>query len=107
MSTDTKRLRDLAVRSNDGVLRGPALEAADEIDRLRADAEESGRALILAGRVNKKLTDEAMGLVADNKRLREVLQSIVSDHEFCGDDWGDRRNAWIATARAAIQEQEK
>ena len=32
-----QRLRKYAVRSNDGYLRGPALEAADEIERNRAE----------------------------------------------------------------------
>lgn len=35
MSEDlVKRLRDLAIQSNDGVLRGPALAAADRIEGL-------------------------------------------------------------------------
>lgn len=35
----TNDLRKLARETNDGVLRGPALGAADEIDRLRAEIE--------------------------------------------------------------------
>lgn len=36
---NTVNLRKLALVSNDGVLRGPALGAADEIDRIRAENE--------------------------------------------------------------------
>lgn len=35
----TNDLRKLACETNDGVLRGPALGAADEIERLRAEIE--------------------------------------------------------------------
>ena len=35
----TDNLRKLARETNDGVLRGPAFVAADEIDRLRAENE--------------------------------------------------------------------
>ena len=35
----TNNLRKLALETNDGVLRGPALGAADEIDRLRDEIE--------------------------------------------------------------------
>lgn len=41
-------------------------------------------------------------LIAAAPDLLDALQSIVADHEHCGDDWGDRREAWIETARAAI-----
>ena len=41
-------------------------------------------------------------LIAAAPDLLAALESIVSDHEFCGDDWGSRRDAWIETARAAI-----
>lgn len=45
--------------------------------------------------------DDAL-LIAAAPELLEALRSIVSDHEFCGDEWGDRREEWIKTARAAI-----
>ena len=35
----TDNLRKLALETNDGVLRGPAFDAADEIDRLRAEID--------------------------------------------------------------------
>ena len=44
----TNNLRTLALETNDGVLRGPAFDAADEIDRLRAEIERLGRYLNLA-----------------------------------------------------------
>ena len=40
----TDNLRKLALETNDGVLRGPALGAADEIDRLRAEIERLTKA---------------------------------------------------------------
>lgn len=40
----TNDLRKLARETNDGVLRGPALGAADEIDRLRAEIERLTKA---------------------------------------------------------------
>lgn len=52
----TDNLRKLALETNDGVLCGPALGAADEIDRLRAEIE----------RLTKEL-DEARELVDDEK----------------------------------------
>ncbi len=36
---NTDNLRKLAFETNDGVLRGPAFDAADGIDRLRAEIE--------------------------------------------------------------------
>lgn len=53
MSDDlVKRLRDLAIQSNDGVLRGPALGAADRIEELEAKlalrtGEADAKALII------------------------------------------------------------
>lgn len=41
----TYNLRKLAFETNDGVLRGPALGAADEIDRLRAEIERMTKEL--------------------------------------------------------------
>lgn len=45
-------------------------------------------------------------LIAAAPDLLEALRAIVADHEFCGDDWGVRRDAWIVTARAAIAKAE-
>lgn len=50
----TTHLRELAVRSNDGYLRGPALQAADCIEALEAERAalkkpENAAACILAG----------------------------------------------------------
>ena len=44
----TNNLRKLASETNDGVLRGPAFDAADEIDRLRSEINRMGRDLNLA-----------------------------------------------------------
>ena len=44
----TNNLRKLASETNDGVLRGPAFDAADEIDRLRSEINRMGRELNLA-----------------------------------------------------------
>jgi hypothetical protein len=60
---DVEYLRQLAVRSNDGYLCGPALQAADEIERLRAghaarDAEVAANA------------ERVAVLEAENARLR-------------------------------------
>ena len=41
----TDNLRKLARETNDGVLRGPAFVAADEIDRLRTEIERLRKAL--------------------------------------------------------------
>ena len=41
----TDNLRKLALETNDGVLCGPALGAADEIDRLCAEIERLRKAL--------------------------------------------------------------
>ena len=38
----TNNLRKLASETNDGVLRGPVFDAADEIDRLRAALSSTG-----------------------------------------------------------------
>jgi len=43
--SNTEHLRKLAVNSNDGYLCGPALSAADEIDRLRAERDRLREAL--------------------------------------------------------------
>ena len=59
----TDNLRKLALETNDGVLRGPALGAADEIDRLRAEIE----------RLTKE-RDEARAQVAG---MREVLGKLI------------------------------
>lgn len=45
-------------------------------------------------------------LIAAAPDMYEALKSIVEDHDFCGDDWGDRRDAWIETARAALAKAE-
>ena len=45
-------------------------------------------------------------LIAAAPDMYEALKSIVEDHEFCGDDWGDRRDAWIETARAVLAKAE-
>lgn len=42
-------------------------------------------------------------LLAAAPKLLEALQEIVSDNEFCGDSWGVRRDAWIETAKKAIE----
>ena len=47
-------------------------------------------------------SDDHARLIASAPTLLEALQDIVADDEFCGDSWGERRDAWIATARAAI-----
>ena len=41
----TDNLTKLAIKTNDGVLCGPALGAADEIDRLRAEIERLRKAI--------------------------------------------------------------
>lgn len=55
--------------------------------------------------------DEAMlraaHMFAAAPDMYEALKSIVEDHDFCGDDWGDRRDAWIETARAVLAKAER
>ncbi len=46
MSDLIERLRSLAVKSNDGYLRGPALEAADHIEAQAAEIERLREALV-------------------------------------------------------------
>lgn len=74
----TNDLRKLARETNDGVLRGPALGAADEIDRLRAEIErltkERDEAIIAAAswesaaRLLEAERDEARAMLADAER---------------------------------------
>lgn len=45
-------------------------------------------------------------LIAAAPDMYEALKAIIEDHDFCGDDWGDRRDAWIETARAALAKAE-
>ena len=92
----TKNLRKLAIETNDGVMRGPALGAADEIDRLRADIErmtkERDEALAAEAeyrRKNHKLTDERdearTQVAAAYKVAAKYLQSAA-------DDWRSTNN---------------
>ena len=75
----TDNLRKLALETNDGVLRGPALGAADEIDRLRAEIE----------RLTKE-RDEARALeAAAYKAAANYLQSAA-------DDWRSTNNELVA-----------
>lgn len=45
-------------------------------------------------------------LISAAPDMYEALKSIVEDHDFCGDDWGDRRDAWIETARTVLAKAE-
>ena len=76
---NTDNLRKLAFETNDGVLRGPAFDAADGIDRLRAEIE----------RLTKE-RDEARAQVASAyKAAAKYLQSAA-------DDWRSTNNELAA-----------
>jgi hypothetical protein len=64
--------------------------------------DKDGRGQYIGGPV----TEANARLIAAAPDMYEALKSIVEDHEFCGDDWGDRRDAWIETARATLAKAE-
>ena len=76
----TDNLRKLALETNDGVLRGPALGAADEIDRLRAEIKRLTKkqdhdALTREGVLQKRINDllgRAEKAEAERDAAREV-----------------------------------
>lgn len=84
----TNDLRKLARETNDGVLRGPALGAADEIDRLRAEIErltkERDEAIIkaecweIAARKMEAERDEAL---AENRFTLGLLDRTMIERD--------------------------
>ena len=78
--TDTKRLRDLALKSNDGMLCTQALGAADTIDALAAECDSLKaelhdarmQSLVDFGKL-QEACEENVALKAEVERLREAL----------------------------------
>ena len=91
----TNNLRKLALETNDGVMRGPALVAANEIDRLRAEIE----------RLTKE-RDEAVAAAYEAAAIR-------SENYACGAPYNQRasinalanslRGMTPANAKAALE----
>ena len=93
----TNDLRKLARETNDGVLRGPALGAADEIDRLRAEIErltkerDEARAQVVGAfeaAASVAWADRESGLTVNTKiraltpdDAQAALQSMLADAE--------------------------
>lgn len=116
MTTDTKRLRRIGYAiqvelNNDSGLLIKA--AADEIDTLRTRLEvddKIGYDGIECRDVTISGQDKAIdGLRADNKRLREVLQSIADccDEDHAARDYCSRQTEIRGIARAALQGESK
>ena len=83
--TDTKRLRELATKSNDGILCSPALAAADYIDNLAARVAECDADKALLFQCEDWLER------ADKARLEAVAER-------------DTLNARVAELEAALME---
>ena len=70
-----KRLQELAAQSNDGCLRGPALQAANRIEALEAERDrlrEAGQAVV--DRWDTPLWEEAEATGHVINRLRAALK---------------------------------
>jgi cell division protein FtsB len=101
-----KRLRDLAIVSNDGVLRGPALQAADRIEQLVATCEALEREVErLEGNLQSyqcftldPYTDEEIIAWLRDFRSRWVTERI----RFAAVDIIDRRTARAEAAEAKV-----
>lgn len=100
MTIDTQRLRRLArVLCIRTAVNGEMIEiqeAADQIDRLCAELEESSRALTLAGKTNKALMDQ---IQRDSKELRR----LCADR----DKWRAQAKHETLCAKAAAEEVER
>ena len=71
----TNDLRKLACETNDGVLRGPALGAADEIDRLRAEIERLTK--------ERDLSKELLrSCIQGNNVLRKKAQKAIAERDY-------------------------
>ena len=82
----TNDLRKLARETNDGVLRGPALGAADEIDRLRAEIERLTKERDLSKELlrsciqgNNVLRKKAQKAIAERDEARSMLADAERD----------------------------
>lgn len=70
MSVDTQKLRQCAIESGDGLLRGPALAAADKIDAQAAEIERMRAAL--------QLVSMSAGWQYMAEETREVIRAALS-----------------------------
>ena len=100
MTIDTQGLRQLAkVLCIRTAVNGEMIEieeAADQIDRLYAELEESSRALVLAGKTNKGLMDQHL---RDSKELRR----LCADR----DKWRAQAKHETLVGKAAAEEVER
>ena len=100
MTIDTQGLRQLAkVLCIRTAVNGEMIEiqeAADQIDALRAELEESSRALTLAGKTNKGLMDQ---IQRDSKELRR----LCADR----DKWRAQAKHETLAGKAAAEEVER
>jgi hypothetical protein len=88
-----KRLRDLAVVSNDGVLCGPALQTADRVEALteqleaaRADAKE---AEAYADELEKDQVDLCRQLIAAEDKLAKAMELVTFASNMDVTDWSE------------------
>jgi hypothetical protein len=109
MTDIVEKLRDHA-RTGDGWTRPVAAEAADEIERLRADVTRCKESL--------EVWDTYAGdIIDDRNRLREALRWFIDNDEtnqgdepmpeFGGQSWNEINAYWIDglnRARAALRE---
>lgn len=90
--TTTAQLRNLAAASNDGVLRGPAMAAADAIDRLHAEARrEKATRQEIAFALRAWVKDMKASMKGDRSEWtrgqRRILSLVseISNHVYDGD----------------------
>ena len=130
MTIDTKNLRNLALESNDGYLRGPALAAADDIDAMGLALRCVSAALQRYGVADGDDPGEAIDVLiakksAEIEQLRSALSDAVAtiqdylDYDHDGDPWSEdartmgemdindyARDGRMERARAALTPQE-
>ena len=108
----TDNLRKLAIETNDGVLRGPALDAADVIDRLRSEIERLTKERDYKQMVIEKLSSHIEKAEAERDEARAQVAVIIKeavnickDSEASTSDDPDGRmiSAWFNDTAREIQ----
>ncbi|MFC3338770.1 hypothetical protein [Paracandidimonas soli] len=87
MTINTQKLRQRAIESGDGLLRGPALAAADHIDAQAAEIERLREALEWYASMSKQ-----MGKAALNQDSQSIL-ALMKDFAV---DYGGRARAALS-----------